>query len=100
MADVCAIPGHVGLGLNQAFLFGLPVVTLEGSQPPEIGYLRHGENGFIDGEGDVETLRRRIFHLLEDDEARRDSRTRPPGPSRRRRPSRTCLLDSGSAFSP
>ena len=27
MADVFAVPGHVGLGLNQALFFGLPVVT-------------------------------------------------------------------------
>src|ERR1039458_6778847 len=47
MADVCAIPGHVGLGLNQAFYFGLPVVTEEGKHPPEIANLKHGRNGFI-----------------------------------------------------
>ena len=46
MADVCSIPGHVGLGLNQAFFWGLPMVTERGNQPPEIEYLRDGENGF------------------------------------------------------
>jgi len=70
MADVCAIPGHVGLGLNQAFYYGLPVVTMEGNQPPEIGYLRHGRNGFIVPANDVRQLRRRIFELLEDDALR------------------------------
>ena len=52
MADVCSIPGHVGLGLNQAFFWGLPMVTEQGKQPPEIEYLRDGENGFIVPEDD------------------------------------------------
>lgn len=67
MADVCAIPGHVGLGLNQAFYFGLPVVTMEGNQPPEIINLHSGRNGYIVPANDTETLRHRIFELLNDD---------------------------------
>src|SRR5262245_689799 len=75
MADVCSIPGHVGLGLNQAFYWGLPMVTEEGKQPPEIEYLRNGENGFIVPENDVEALRARILQLVDDDtELRRLSR--------------------------
>jgi len=67
MADVCAIPGHVGLGLNQAFYFGLPVVTEEGKHPPEIGYLKPGRNGFIVPENDLAQLREKLFTLLDDD---------------------------------
>ncbi|HVZ84475.1 MAG TPA: glycosyltransferase family 4 protein [Terracidiphilus sp.] len=70
MADVCSIPGHVGLGLNQALFWGLPMVTEEGNQPPEIEYLRNGENGFIVGEDDVQALRERIFFLLDNDQER------------------------------
>jgi glycosyltransferase involved in cell wall biosynthesis len=70
MADLCAIPGHVGLGLNQALFYGLPVVTMEGKQPPEIAYLKPGRNGFIVPENDVDQLRRRIFELLDDDDLR------------------------------
>jgi glycosyltransferase involved in cell wall biosynthesis len=69
-ADVCAIPGHVGLGLNQALFYGLPVVTMEGKQPPEIAYLKHAHNGFIVPEGDVTALRHRIFELVDDDALR------------------------------
>ena len=36
MADLFIVPGHVGLGLNQAFYWGLPALTEEGLQPPEI----------------------------------------------------------------
>ncbi len=70
MADVCSIPGHVGLGLNQAFFWGLPMVTEHGKQPPEIEYLRDGENGFIVAEDDRHALRERLFFLLNNDQER------------------------------
>ncbi len=72
MADVFSIPGHVGLGLNQAFFWGLPVVTEDGLQPPEIHYLIDGRNGFIVPENDVQELRRKIVYLLENDERREE----------------------------
>ena len=71
MADVCSIPGHVGLGLNQAFFWGLPMVTEQGNQPPEIEYLRDGENGFIVPEDDRRALRDRLLLLLDNDQERR-----------------------------
>jgi glycosyltransferase involved in cell wall biosynthesis len=71
MADICSIPGHVGLGINQAFFWGLPIVTEQGNQPPEIEYLRDGENGFIVPEDDRSALRDRLLFLLDNDEERR-----------------------------
>ncbi len=71
MADVCSIPGHVGLGLNQAFFWGLPMVTEQGHQPPEIEYLRDGENGFIVPENDRIALRDRLFFLIDNDAERK-----------------------------
>ena len=70
MADLFSIPGHVGLGLNQAFYWGLPVVTMEGAQPPEINYLVNGRNGFIVLENDLVGLKNKIIHLLENDDIR------------------------------
>jgi glycosyltransferase involved in cell wall biosynthesis len=67
IADVCAIPGHVGLGLNQAFFWGLPVVTEQGAHPPEIAYLKPGRNGFIVPENDLAELKSRILFLLDND---------------------------------
>lgn len=72
MADIFAIPGHVGLGLNQAFYFGLPVVTEEGNHPPEIAYLKPGRNGFMVPENDVAALKARIFELLDNDALREE----------------------------
>jgi glycosyltransferase involved in cell wall biosynthesis len=70
MADVCAIPGHVGLGLNQAFYWGLPVITEEDDHPPEIFYLKPGRNGFIVPRNDLPSLRDRILCLLDNDRLR------------------------------
>jgi glycosyltransferase involved in cell wall biosynthesis len=70
MADICSIPGHVGLGLNQAFFFGLPMVTEEGKQPPEICYLKSGRNGYMVAEDDIEALQERILYLADNDEVR------------------------------
>jgi glycosyltransferase involved in cell wall biosynthesis len=67
MADICSIPGHVGLGLNQAFHWGLPMVTEEGLQPPEIFYLQNGRNGFIVPEDDVAALKEKILFLADNE---------------------------------
>jgi len=72
MADLFSIPGHVGLGLNQAFYWELPMVTEDGLQPPEIHYLVDGRNGFIVPENDVDALKKKILLLLDDDEKRRE----------------------------
>jgi glycosyltransferase involved in cell wall biosynthesis len=70
MADLCAIPGHVGLGLNQALYWGLPVITEEDNHPPEIVYLKPGRNGFVVPQNDTASLRERMLHLLNDDKLR------------------------------
>jgi glycosyltransferase involved in cell wall biosynthesis len=70
MADMFCIPGDVGLGLNQAFYWGLPVVTEDGLQPPEIHYLTDGVNGFIVPENDIVALKDKILLLLNDDKLR------------------------------
>lgn len=70
MADLFVIPGDVGLGMNQAFYWGLPVVTEDGLQPPEIHYLTPGHNGFVVPEGDVAELGRKTRALLQDDALR------------------------------
>jgi glycosyltransferase involved in cell wall biosynthesis len=70
MADICAIPGHVGLGLNQAFYWGLPVITEEDNHPPEIFYLKQGRNGFVVPRNDIASLRDRILCLLDNNNLR------------------------------
>lgn len=75
MADICVIPGHVGLGLNQAFYWGLPVITEEGDHPPEIFYLKPGRNGLVVPRNDIASLRDRILWLLDNDHLRSEFST-------------------------
>jgi glycosyltransferase involved in cell wall biosynthesis len=70
MADVFLIPGHVGLGINQAFALGLPVITEQGPQPPEIHYLIPGRNGFLVKENDLDDLKAKVLFLLDHDQDR------------------------------
>lgn len=72
MADLFCIPGEVGLSCNQAFYWGLPVITeAVPFQPPEICYLKNGVNGFIVEENDIKDLKTKILYLLENDEIRK-----------------------------
>jgi glycosyltransferase involved in cell wall biosynthesis len=72
MADVFCLPGHAGLGLNQAFHWGLPVITEDGLHPPEIHYLINGRNGYMVPANDIGGLREKILYLLTNDEKRRE----------------------------
>ena len=71
-ADVFVIPGHVGLGLNQAFYWGLPVVTEDGHHPPEIQYLKSGRNGFMVRENDLAELREKMLYLCDNETVRNE----------------------------
>lgn len=66
-SDLFVVPGHVGLGINQAFYWGLPVITEACHQPPEIQYLQSGRSGFIVPDNDLVALRDKILLLLDDD---------------------------------
>ncbi len=68
LSDVFCIPGSAGLGINQAFYWGLPIVTEHARHGPEIGYLSNGQNGFI--VGDKLELRLRLLQLLRNDDLR------------------------------
>jgi len=61
---VFSIPGHLGLGLNEAFFWGKPVVTMDVKHPPEVFYLRNGFNGFITN--DEKELKERIEYIIRD----------------------------------
>lgn len=71
-ADVCCLPGAVGLGIVDAMYCGLPVVTEQVNHGPEIMYLRDGVNGFMVPQGDIEALTEKLDLLLSDDNLRRD----------------------------
>lgn len=65
IGDVFSTPGHIGLALNQAMYWGLPVVVLNRIHAPEIIYLHDGVNGrIIDTE---EELKQVIVSLCTDE---------------------------------
>lgn len=66
-ADVFCLPGAIGLSIVDAFFCGLPIVTEQGEESPEIMYLRDGVNGFIVPKGDIQQLAAKLQLLLEDD---------------------------------
>ncbi|MBN1577313.1 MAG: glycosyltransferase family 4 protein [Chitinispirillaceae bacterium] len=66
-ADVCCIPGAVGLGIVDAFYCGLPIVTENVRHGPEIMYLKEGINGFMVPQGDIHQLAGKLDLLLSDD---------------------------------
>jgi glycosyltransferase involved in cell wall biosynthesis len=68
LSDIFSIPGTNGLGLVQAFYWGLPAVTENVRHSPEIIYLKDGINGFIVDKGDTEALKDKIFFLLSNDD--------------------------------
>ena len=68
MADLFSIPGKVGLGVNQAFYWGLPIVTEDVLHSPEIVYVRDGVNGFIVEQHNVKMLAMKINYLLTSEE--------------------------------
>jgi glycosyltransferase involved in cell wall biosynthesis len=47
-ANVVFIPGHSGLSINHAFLYGRPYITIQAeTHAPEIHYLESGKNGLL-----------------------------------------------------
>jgi glycosyltransferase involved in cell wall biosynthesis len=48
ISDAMVIPGYVGLSVNHALCFGLPVITQDSiPHAPEVEYIRQGETGFV-----------------------------------------------------
>jgi len=68
LADIFSIPGSMGLGVVEAFYWGLPIITLSVLHGPEAYYLKHGVNCFVLDA--VEDIPARIDELVHDAEKR------------------------------
>ena len=65
-ADVMLNPGLVGLGILDAFVAGLPMLTTDrGLHSPEIAYLQSGDNGLITAD-DLGAFVNAVVQLLQD----------------------------------
>jgi len=67
-ADLMVMPGYIGLAINHAYCFDLPVVTYrQGSNgpfhSPEIDYLENGETGMLVEPYDIEALTACVLQL-------------------------------------
>lgn len=70
VSDVMVMPGYVGLSVNHAFCFGLPVITQAGDKngpfhSPEIEYIIDGETGFICQKGNKEEMTQAITKVFD-----------------------------------
>lgn len=66
MGDVFSIPVSVGLGVNEAIFWGMPIITMQGFQPPEIYYLKEGKTGYIaNGEDEY---KQRILQIIQNED--------------------------------
>ncbi len=65
MGDVFSTPGHIGLAMNEALFWGLPVILLQGTHAPEIYYMKDGETGYL--AKDEDDFKQYMIELLHDD---------------------------------
>jgi len=68
--DVLVNPGYVGLSVNHALSFGLPVITQKGGKngpihSPEVAFIRPGVTGFFTRNSDIEHLAECVLHALD-----------------------------------
>jgi glycosyltransferase involved in cell wall biosynthesis len=69
-SDVMVMPGWLGLAVNHAFAFGLPVVSQRFGERllghgPEAAYVEHDMTGCFAEAGDMEAMAQAIIHILE-----------------------------------
>lgn len=67
LASFLLIPAWVGLVITDGFAAGRPIITSRAApHPPEVEYLRHGENGLlIDDGGDPEAYARAVVETIQ-----------------------------------
>ena len=65
IGDVFSTPGHIGLAMNEAIFWGLPVILLQGKHAPEIYYMKNGKTGYL--AKDVDDFKNYMLALLHDD---------------------------------
>ncbi len=68
IADLYCVPGALGLGIVEAFYWGLPVLTLAVNHGPEAYYLKNGVNSLI--AKDEHELKQMIQEMLNNDDKR------------------------------
>ena len=71
-ADLMLMPGYLGLAVNHAFAFGVPVVSQQSPDPairfhsPEVAYLQPGQNGLLARPNDTAAMLEAVEAVLAD----------------------------------
>jgi len=67
-ADLAVCPGKVGLMVNHAFVYGVPVVTSDKPwyHGPEVAMIQNGVTGMFFRHGDIDSLAKCVVGLLKD----------------------------------
>lgn len=66
IADVFSTPGNIGLSVNEALFWNIPIVLLEGNHAPEIYYMKDGKTGFF--AKDEASFKKQVLTLLNNPE--------------------------------
>lgn len=73
-SDIMLMPGYLGLAVNHAFAFAVPVVSQQSPDPairyhsPEVDFLRSGYNGILTRHNSTEALLAAVQTILADQE--------------------------------
>jgi len=67
LADLFVMPGAIGLAINHAFYFSLPIIIEDVPHSPEVCYLKEGENGYLFKTGSIEDFADKVLLLLENE---------------------------------
>lgn len=65
MSNVFCMPGPIGLAINQAFYYGLPIVIEDVEHSPEIVYFKEGINGYLFQKSNVDEMMNKIMLILD-----------------------------------
>ena len=70
ISDVMVMPGYVGLSVNHAFCFGLPVITQLPDQygpyhSPEVDFIKNGKTGFLCKNGNKVEMAEAVIKVFE-----------------------------------
>lgn len=70
MGDVFSTPGHIGLAMNEALFWGIPVILLDVRHAPEIYYMKNGITGYL--AKDEVDFKKYMIELLHDEKKLRE----------------------------
>jgi glycosyltransferase involved in cell wall biosynthesis len=69
LSDLLVLPGPGGLAVQEAMLYGLPVIVGSGDGT-QADLVHDGQNGYLVPDGDIDTLASRIWCVMSDEDLR------------------------------